>query len=58
MSEIDIMHQAAPTLAGIKAGSLFNCPYHDHQSLVEDCVRLNRIFSAQRNSVGSDTHSK
>lgn len=46
MSEIDIMHQAAPTLAGIKAGSLFNCPYHDHQSLVEDCVRLNRIFSA------------
>ena len=44
MSEIDIMHQAAPTLAGIKAGSLFNCPYHDHQSLVEDCVRLNRIL--------------
>lgn len=44
MSEMDIMHQAAPTLAGIKAGSLFNCPYHDHQSLVEECVRMNRIL--------------
>ena len=45
MSEELLIRQAAPTLAGIKTGSLFPCPYDDKKSLVDDVRRLNRVLT-------------
>ena len=42
MSEELLVRQCAPTLAGIKTGSLFPCPYDDRASLLADIRRLNR----------------
>ena len=42
MSEEILIRQGAPTLAGIKAGSLFPCPCKDHEALTTDIRRLNR----------------
>ena len=42
MSEEIIVKQAAPTLAGIKTGSLFPCPCSDRSALLADVRRLNR----------------
>lgn len=45
MSEELLIQQAAPTLAGIKTGSLFPCPYEDRKRLMSDVRRLNRILT-------------
>ena len=45
MSEEILIRQGAPTLAGIKAGSLFPCPCEDHEALMTDIRRLNRRLS-------------
>ena len=42
MSEEILIKQGAPTLAGIKTGSLFPCPCDDEAALLEDVRRLNR----------------
>ena len=42
MSEEILVKQGAPTLAGIKTGSLFPCPCDDRASLLADIRRLNR----------------
>ena len=42
MSEEILIRQGAPTLAGIKAGSLFPCPCEDHEALMTDIRRMNR----------------
>ena len=36
MSEEILVRQGAPTLAGIKTGSLFPCPCEDHEALMPD----------------------
>ena len=36
MSEEILIRQGAPTLAGIKTGSLFPCPCEDHEALMTD----------------------
>lgn len=41
MPEEIMIQQCAPTLAGIKTGSLFSCPYETEQSLLEDVRRMN-----------------
>ena len=38
------MRQCAPTLAGIKTGSLFPCPYQSRQQLLADIRRMNRVL--------------
>ena len=45
MSEEILVRQGAPTLAGIKTGSLFPCPCEDHEALMTDIRRLNRRLS-------------
>ena len=35
MSEDIVVRQCAPTLAGLKTGSLFPCPYESKQTLME-----------------------
>lgn len=40
MSEEILVKQGAPTLAGIKTGSLFSCPCEDHEALMTDIRRL------------------
>ena len=45
MSEELVIRQGAPTLAGIKTGSLFPCPYDDREELLADIRGLNRILS-------------
>ena len=45
MSEEILVRQGAPTLAGIKTGSLFPCPCEDRETLLADIRRLNRRLS-------------
>ena len=45
MSEEILIRQAAPTLAGIKTGSLFPCPCDDREELLADIRRLNRLLA-------------
>ena len=42
MSEEILIRQGAPTLAGIKTGSLFPFPCEDHEALMTDIRKLNR----------------
>ena len=44
MSEEILVKQGAPTLAGIKTGSLFPCPYESKQTLMKDVRKLNQIL--------------
>ena len=45
MSEEYVVRQCAPTLAGIKTGSLFPCPYQSLQALMGEIRALNRRLS-------------
>ena len=45
MSEEILIRQGAPTLAGIKTGSLFPCPCEDREALLDDIRQLNRRLS-------------
>ncbi|MBQ9120870.1 MAG: DUF3793 family protein [Clostridia bacterium] len=44
MSEELLIQHCAPTLAGIKTGSLFSCPITDERELRESLGRLNRLL--------------
>lgn len=44
MSERVIIEFCAPTLAGIKAASLFSCKYSDRSELEEDIRTINRLL--------------
>ena len=44
MSEETLIRQCAPTLAGIKTGSLFTCPCQDENALKEEIKEYNRSF--------------
>ena len=44
MSEEILVRQGAPTVAGIKTGSLFPCPCEDKEALFADIRRLNRLL--------------
>ena len=44
MPEEILVRQGAPTLAGIKTGSLFPCPCEDKEALFADIRRLNRLL--------------
>lgn len=44
MSEEILIRQGAPTLAGIKTGSLFPCPCADREALLADIRQLNRML--------------
>ena len=44
MSEDIVVRQCAPTLAGLKTGSLFPCPYESKQALMKDVRKLNQIL--------------
>ena len=45
MAEEILIRQGAPTLAGIKTGSLFPCPCEDREALLSDIRKLNRRLS-------------
>ena len=47
MIEETVVRMAAPTLAGIKTGSLFPCPYEDRSGLLSEMRRLNGLLSAR-----------
>jgi len=47
MSDEEIIRYCAPTLAGIKAGSMFACRYDDRRDLVDEICRLNRRLSSK-----------
>lgn len=44
MSEEMVVRQAAPTLAGIKTGSLFPCPCTEKETLLEEIRAFNRRY--------------
>ena len=45
MSEETVVQFGAPTLAGIKTGSLFSCLYETKTGVYEDVRRLNRVLT-------------
>ena len=45
MSEEMFVRCCAPTLAGIKTGSMFNCEYDSREEMASELRELNRIFS-------------
>ena len=47
MSEELVIRQAAPTLAGIKTGSLFPCPCEDKAALLTEIRAFNRRYQAR-----------
>ena len=47
MSDQLIVHHCAPTLAGLKAGSLFSCPCRDAGQLTGELRRLNRALERE-----------
>ena len=47
MSDQLLITQCAPTLAGIKTGSLFTSPYTDRKQLNRDLRRLNRMLRSR-----------
>lgn len=47
MSEELIVRHCSPTLAGIKTGSLFSCPYTSERVLREDIRRWNRQLAVK-----------
>ena len=51
MSEGILIRQGAPTLAGIKTGSLFPCPCEDREDLLADIRRLNRLLVDRKSVV-------
>ncbi len=44
MSEELIVRHCAPTLAGMKTGSMFNCPFKDSAEMQNSIRRLNRLL--------------
>lgn len=42
MSEEMLVRECAPTLAGVKTGNLFSCPYDSKALIAEDVRRINR----------------
>lgn len=42
MPEELIVRHCSPTLAGMKTGSMFTCPYEEKESLLKDIRQLNR----------------
>lgn len=47
MPEDILVQCCAPTLAGIKTGSLFTCPFTDREELLRDLRALNRSLSSR-----------
>ena len=48
MSEEIIVQYGSPTLAGIKTGNLFTCPFKDRGQTMRELRRLNRDFWNRR----------
>lgn len=46
MSDEMLVRCCAPTLAGIKTGSMFSCEYSDREEMTDELRRLNRVLSA------------
>ena len=44
MSEELVVRQCAPTLAGIKTGSLFPCPYENRETLLMEIRQYNQVL--------------
>jgi hypothetical protein len=47
MCEENIIEHCAPTLAGIKTGSMFTCPYADRKVLLQSIRQWNKRFRAK-----------
>ena len=45
MSTELLIQCCAPTLAGIKTGSIYSCPYEEKKTLLKDLQMLNRVLS-------------
>ncbi len=45
MAEDTVICHGAPTLAGIKSGNLFPCPYESEAELLAEIRRMNRILA-------------
>ena len=44
MSEELMIREASPTLAGIKTGNLFTCPYESKEQVMDEIREMNRCL--------------
>ena len=59
MSEETVVRQCAPTLAGIKTGSLFPCPYDSREELLPGrCGSLNKRAGSEGAVSAADALSR
>ena len=47
MSEEQLVRNCAPTLAGLKTGNLFSCPYTCREELLDSLRQLNRRLGSK-----------
>lgn len=47
MSDEMIIRHCSPTLAGLKTGNLFSCPYEDKKTMLDAVRRLNRRLASR-----------
>lgn len=48
LSDELLVRHCAPTLAGIKTGSLFRCEYENRKDLVDELRKVNRVLKAKK----------
>lgn len=47
MTEELLVKHCSPTLAGLKTGNMFSCPYTDEESLLSEIRRINRCLETK-----------
>ena len=55
MSEELFVSQCAPTLAGVKTGSLFSCPYETREELRKSPISCGKLSLSRRRSISCTT---
>ena len=50
MSDDYLVRNCAPTLAGLKTGNMFSCPYESREDLLNAIRQLNKRLSAKGSS--------
>ena len=56
MSDEMFVRCCAPTLAGIKTGSMFSCEYSDREEMTDELRRLNRLGLSSDAGGGGISH--
>lgn len=56
MSEEMLVCYCSPTLAGLKTGSLFSCPYSSQKMIIKEIREFNQKLTQKRNPYYPGSH--